>query len=58
MDVDFCSGRIAIFASRSSFASIAIFDLKSFQFLDEMEIDHFSSASTSIIKLTEDWIIR
>ena len=58
IDVDFCCGRLAVFASRSACASVAIFSLKTLQFIDEMEIDHLSSASTSIVKLTEDWVIR
>lgn len=37
---------------------MAVFELKTLRFIDEMEIDHLSTASTSIVKLTEDWIIR
>ena len=57
-DVDFCCGHVAVYASRNFSASVAIYELKSLRFLDEMEIDHLSNAATSIIKLTEDWIIR
>ena len=56
--MDFCCGHVAVYASRNSSASVAIYDLKSLRFLDEMEIDHLSNAATSIIKLTEDWINR
>lgn len=57
-DVDFSHGRVAIFATRSTRASFAIYDLKTLQFVDAMEIDHLSNVATSIVKLTDDWIIR